>query len=262
MVRLDVPKELQRGRHRSDEAWRASAIELLELLARSFGRTDLSDADVLDVGCGTKFTKVMLEEGLPIRRYVGVDSSAAIVDFLTSAVDDPRFAFHHLDAHNDLYNPGGLPLASFDRLPLGPELFDIICLFSVFTHLSPTDYRAMLKVLRPHVAPGGGLIFSLFVDARMTPEVRQAINQEVKRRRDAGDPEVLSAIEARLSSADPDRIDEVPPFVDRVPDRPMLEAVYSEAYARELIEGTGWAAVSLHPPQPPVIQHYFICRPT
>ena len=41
----------------------------------------------------------------------------------------------------------------------------------------------------------------------------------------------------------------------------MMEAVYSERFARELIDGSGWRVEALHPPELPIIQHYFICRP-
>jgi hypothetical protein len=36
--------------------------------------------------------------------------------------------------------------------------------------------------------------------------------------------------------------------------------VYSERYARELIEGTGWRVETLSPPEP-FIQHHFVCAP-
>ena len=55
---------------------------------------------------------------------------------------DSRFEFHHLPASNDLYNPDGTPLGEFERLPAELEAFDLICLFSVFTHLAPDDYVA------------------------------------------------------------------------------------------------------------------------
>lgn len=260
MATLDVPKHLQRGRHRSDDDWLASALALLGLLAETFERPDLSTTTLLDVGCGTKLTKVILEQGVPIGRYVGVDTADDIIEFLAANVDDPRFSFHHLDAHNDLYNPHGRPLASYDRLPIGDDAFDIISLFSVFTHLAPHDYRAMLEVLRPHVAPDGGLLFSLFVDQGVPPEHREAFERELHRRRDAGDPAVLKALEAR-AAAEAAGEPLIADFVDAVPDRPLLEAVYSERYARELIEGSGWEAVELHAPRRPFIQHYFVCRP-
>jgi SAM-dependent methyltransferase len=255
-MHLEVPRDLHRGRHQTDAQWAASGSALLQLLARSFGRPDLGESSLLDVGCGTKFTKVILETGIPIGRYVGVDISADVISFLAANVHDPRFAFHHLDAHNDLYNPAGRPLESFTELPVGDERFDLVSLFSVFTHLAPHDYRAMLELLRPHVADDGGLLFSLFIDEGLDPAQRVAFNEELKRRREAGDVAVIRAIEARTAGGA-----EVPDFVDRVPDRPLLEAVYSEPYARRLVEGTGWEVLGLHPPQPSVVQHYFVCRP-
>jgi len=50
-------------------------------------------------------------------------------------------------------------------------------------------------------------------------------------------------------------------FKDLDPDRPLLWAVYSERYARELIEGTGWNVVTLSRPDV-YIQHHFVCAPS
>jgi SAM-dependent methyltransferase len=254
-TKLDVPMPLRRGRRRDDDGWYFAARGLLELLARSFDLPDLSNTSVLDVGCGTKFAAAILNDPVPIRRYVGVDTDAAVIEFLSSHVDDPRLSFHHFDVHNELYNQTGQPLASFGRLPIPDERFDVISLFSVFTHLAPHDYRAMLEVLRPHVAPDGALLFSLFVDEGMDAAQRAAVNQEIRRRRALGDPEIEVAI--HRAAAEP----EVPDFLDRIPATPLLEAVYSEGHARELIDGTGWEVEALHRPERPIIQHYFICRP-
>ena len=43
---------------------------------------------------------------------------------------------------------------------------------------------------------------------------------------------------------------EVPDFVDLIPDKPLLQALYSRRHAFELIEGTGWRVESLNPPSP------------
>ena len=43
-VQLDVPRVLHRGRHRSDEEWRASGLALLDLVIRAYRRADLADA--------------------------------------------------------------------------------------------------------------------------------------------------------------------------------------------------------------------------
>jgi hypothetical protein len=70
---------------------------------------------------------------LPTGHYAGIDVEPEVIEWLQANVPDPRFEFHHLDAHNALYNPHGKPLESFDLLPVGPRHFDLICLFSVFT---------------------------------------------------------------------------------------------------------------------------------
>jgi hypothetical protein len=52
-------------------------------------------------------------------------------------------------------------------------------------------------------------------------------------------------------------------FRDLDPDKPLKWAVYSEDYARSLIEETGWKALSLSPPDVnQYIQHHFICAPS
>src|SRR6266568_4104782 len=94
-----------------------------------------------------------------IGHYVGVDVSREVVDFLRSNVSDPRFEFFHLDAQNDRYNPTGQPLSDMTVPEIEGRRFDLICLFSVFTHLAPADYAAMLRLLRRFVKPGGRLFY-------------------------------------------------------------------------------------------------------
>jgi hypothetical protein len=49
-------------------------------------------------------------------------------------------------------------------------------------------------------------------------------------------------------------------FVDWVPEKPLLRAVYSRENAMRLVAGTGWEIESLNDPEE-YIQHYMICRP-
>ena len=240
------------------DEWMISAVALIDLLARSFGRTDLADTSVLDVGCGTRFTKAFLERGVPIGRYVGVDASTEVVDFLRVNVTDPRCEYHHIDARSDLYNPTGQPLRTIERLPVGEERFDIICLFSVFTHLRPDDYRAMLELVRPHAAPDGGLLFSLSVERELDPGIEAALGEHLAQRVAEADPAAIAAIERELERR---QALETDGYLDQVPERPLRNASYTESRARALIEGTGWEVVALHPPEPPYIEHYFVCRP-
>jgi SAM-dependent methyltransferase len=144
------------------EEWFDSALFAIDLLTRTLGRSDLAGVEVLDVGCGTKIVKALLDHELPIGHYAGVDASSEVIEWLRANVSDPRFEFHHVDAHNAMYNPTGKDLATFELLPVEAGRFDLICLFSVYTHLAPHDFEAMLRLLRRHGRPDGVLLFSLF----------------------------------------------------------------------------------------------------
>jgi SAM-dependent methyltransferase len=164
---LQVPREFRRGHRKDEEGEIRSAVALIEHLTRHFGLDDLSQTDILDVGCGVKLTQAFLAFDLPVRSYVGIDVYEAMIDFLRTNVDDPRFEYHHVNMHNARYNPTGERMTEDTRLPLGEgTTFDIICLFSVFTHLAPHDYPLMLKLLRRYVRPDGRLIYSLYIDER------------------------------------------------------------------------------------------------
>jgi SAM-dependent methyltransferase len=240
-ARLDVPGEFRRGNRRCEQEAIESAVGSIRYLATHFGLPDLGGVAMLDVGCGTKFTQAFLNFDLPIGRYVGVDVYAPMIEWLRREVDDPRFEFHHMNTYNERYNPDGEPLAEDSRLPIGDdERFDLIVLFSVFTHLEPRDYRLMLQMLRRYVIPDGHLFFSLYVDEQ-TSSGKGLMDGFVQR----GGAVYVGATKT---------------FADLKPDSPLEWALYSRDYAFELIEGTGWEVERLDDPTD-YIQHHFTCRP-
>ena len=249
---LEVPRNLRRGHKQSDtEASLASAVELLGLLARHLGVEHLGDVELLDMGCGTKLVEAILRHQLPIGRYVGIDVYREMIEFLQREVQDPRFTFYPMNSHHPNYNPDGSPLSASQGLPLAPASFDAICLFSVFTHLDPRDYREMLMLLRPYIKPEGRLIYSLFVNER-TPE-GLGLADDIARRMATRSPSspVTDGVSAPES---------VPDFVDMDPAKPLKFALYSRAYALSLVEDTGWVVESLNDPLEH-IQHFMVCRP-
>ncbi len=158
MDELVVPSELCRNAIRDPVAVVDASVWLIGHMCEHIGASDLGDLDVLDFGCGVRFTQAFLNRGVPIKHYVGVDVSRPVIDFLRSNVSDPRFEFFHLDARNERYNPTGQPLSEMTVPETEGRRFDLICLFSVFTHLAPADYVAMLRLLRRFVQPDGRLV--------------------------------------------------------------------------------------------------------
>ena len=249
---LEVPPKFDRSASIERARIRESAVWLLRYTCECLGIPDLSDSDVLDVGCGTKFSEALLNNDIPIGTYTGVDVYGDMIDFLESNVADPRFSYHHADLHNALYNPGGAPMTEMSDLGVGDRTFDIIWLFSVFTHLDPTDYTTMLKVLRRYARPDTRLFFTVFID-ELTPGGYGFIDSLHRRLTgpDEGDPIDVEAENARRRPK---------PFVDVYPDDPLKIALYSRERAHELMDETGWKPVELLPPVEHA-QHQFICAP-
>lgn len=246
---LSVPTEFRRGGKAGDEAASVeSAKDLIELLCRVSGVANLSNMSVLDVGCGCKIVQAILNEHLPIGRYTGTDVFPELINYLQSQVNDSRFHFHWMNTHNEMYNPDGEPLSAQTPMPFAGEIFDIICLFSVFTHLAPHDYSAMLRLLRPYIKPGGKLVFSLFV------------HEETAGGHGFIDGIARAMIANNVVVTEQDAASGPPDFLDWDASRPLFRAIYSRKHALELIEGSGWVVESLNDPEQNV-QHYIVCSP-
>jgi SAM-dependent methyltransferase len=246
--KLHVPELLRRGAERREDATMDEAEWLIDHMCMHLGLANLGESEVLDFGCGVKFTQALINRSLPIRRYVGVDVEPDVINYLEAHVDDPRFEYHHLDAHNELYNPDGVPLSAEMAMSIEGQAFDVICLFSVFTHLAPHDYRAMLQLLHRFAKPTARLFYTLFIN-ELTDNGRGLVDS------------LASKAGAALTSpvVEPDD-SPVPDFVDMNPSDPLRWAVYSRQYALALVDGTGWHVESVSPPDIH-LQHHIVCRP-
>jgi SAM-dependent methyltransferase len=238
--RLVVPRQLQRSVRKDEEFAIRSARAMLRDLASLLGLADLGDVSVLDVGCGVKFTQVLVNDELPIGRYVGIDVHEPLIEFLREHVADERFEYHHVDLRNDRYNPDGERMTAGTRLPVPEAAFDLICLFSVFTHLNPDDYVSMLTTLRRHVARDGHLVYSLYLDQLSE-----------------GGHGLMDAWSRKMG---PRSVGKTVDFRDLTPGEPLKQALYTESYARALVEGTGWELERIIEPTE-FVQHQFLCRP-
>jgi len=137
---------------------------LLERMCRQIGSDTCADKRLLDFGCDVRFSQAIINDALPIGRYVGVDCFAAMVDFLRSHVRDERFAYYFFDAFHPLYNERGTVLSPDTPLPVPERDFDVVSMFSVITHQNPRDSECIFTILRRHVAASGHLFFTCFLD--------------------------------------------------------------------------------------------------
>jgi SAM-dependent methyltransferase len=166
MTHIDIPEQF----HRNSASVLALGVEatgltILECGNQLLGWPDLSNKDVLDIGCGVRFTQTIINRNLPIKSYTGIDIDRSLIDYLADNVRDSRFSFHYWDVYNELYNRSGQRLTESLRLPLNHEQkFDLIWMYSVITHTYPSDTECLLTILRRYIKADGGLLFSALLD--------------------------------------------------------------------------------------------------
>jgi SAM-dependent methyltransferase len=133
---------------------------LIQYMCERLGVPNLADLDVLDFGCGCRFSDAIINKQLPIRSYTGIDVDREMIEFLSQHVHDPRMRFYYWNIRNPNYNPAGFPLTADSVLPSDPQTFDLICMFSVITHQLPQDADMLFRLLRRRVRVSGRMFFS------------------------------------------------------------------------------------------------------
>ncbi|MBK8103949.1 MAG: class I SAM-dependent methyltransferase [Cellvibrionales bacterium] len=101
--------------------------------------------------CGTRFLLTINNEVPVPSKHTGIDVDEEIIDFLQTAASpvDARFHYAHWPVRNALTTQQARRCHCKTHLPVAGS-FDVIWLFSVFTHLDPDDAAAMLRILRQH----------------------------------------------------------------------------------------------------------------
>ena len=143
---------------------------ILNAVKKILDLEDYSQSDILDVGCGTRLTQTLINRKIPIQSYTGIDIDKELIEFLQQNVEENNFQFVHLDIKNELYNSQGKDFKNFE-FPFVNKSFDVIWLFSVFTHLKENDAVDMLRRTRKHIKNNGRLIFTFFLDDTISEPV-------------------------------------------------------------------------------------------
>jgi SAM-dependent methyltransferase len=159
-------------KYKDDDYFLASAQQEAERLVDYCGLEVTSH--ILDVGCGAGRLAIGILNRLgPIKYYQGVDVNERAVRWCQKHISrrHPTFQFSHLDARNPRYNPDGAitPDADF-RLLFPDHKFDIIYLYSVFSHLLEDDIRGYLKEFRRVLTPAGRIFLTGFIEEDV-PEI-------------------------------------------------------------------------------------------
>lgn len=118
---------------------------------------------VLDIGCGqvaAQLTKYLNQGGT----YEGFDIDGQLVEWCKTNISTkyPHFRFHLADVFNKMYNPKGGYKPSQYSFPYRNELFDLIFLKSVFTHM-PQGVENYLAEVSRVLKKGGRCVATYFL---------------------------------------------------------------------------------------------------
>lgn len=110
-----------------------------------------SSMRLLDVGCGSGRLAIGIVSVLGnISRYQGIDVSKPRIDWCARRISasHTNFLLTHIDVENSRYNPRGQGITNGFSLPLSDGEFDIIYLYSVFSHMVASQVDRYLEEIR------------------------------------------------------------------------------------------------------------------
>lgn len=160
---------------------------LLNLLEK-YGRLKPSHR-VLDVGCGIGRVAV------PLTKYLNKNGSYEGFDIVKSGIlwcqkkismNYSNFNFRHIDLQNDLYNLRTDAKAKNHVFPYDDNEFDLVYLFSVFTHMLPDDVENYIGQIN-RVLKHGGICFATFFIMNEQNKKLSSGNMGLKFKFDKGD---------------------------------------------------------------------------
>jgi SAM-dependent methyltransferase len=154
------------GRHfKDDAAFVESGRADARRLHSAFG-VGASSA-ILDVGCGYGRLPIgLLAEFGGLERYVGVDVAKPSIGWCTKNIANYHEGtkFVYVNVANARYQRRGRPIDDDFSLPFDDASFDLIYLYSVFSHMETSDVHAYLLEFSRLLKPTGGVFLTAFVE--------------------------------------------------------------------------------------------------
>jgi SAM-dependent methyltransferase len=124
-------------------------------------------SSILDIGSGQGRLAIGLIASLPeIGAYYGIDVDTSSVEWCKNNISAlyKNCHFLRIDVHNERYNPNGVRFSSPIQLPFADESFDVIFLYSVFTHMAGGDVFCYLTEIRRMLRSQGHAFFTAYAE--------------------------------------------------------------------------------------------------
>jgi SAM-dependent methyltransferase len=172
------------------------------------------DGLLVDVGCGYGRLAIGLLVTDYRGSYLGFDILRRHVGWCRRnlvPISGGRFRFRHIDVRNGRYNPTGTVSSHEVRFPTPRASAEMVCLFSVFTHLYEADIRRYLTEIRRVLKPGSTAVTTwfLFDEDRLVRAVDEGVSlypmvnliNAVTRFSEASDPLRAISYDRRFASS-------------------------------------------------------------
>jgi SAM-dependent methyltransferase len=128
-----------------------------------------AESAILDIGCGAGRLPIgLLARQFSFLSYLGLDVDHQRITWCNENLEkkDERLTFQFVDIKNDRYNPGGKD--QFD-VGLAGRKFDIIYLYSIFSHLIQRDVERYLDIIHDSLTDFGSCFVTMFVADGVPP---------------------------------------------------------------------------------------------
>ena len=138
-----------------------------------------ADSAMLDIGSGIGRLAVPLTKLItPPGSYDGLEIVDRGVRWCSTKITPgyPHFRFTHANIFNAEYNPGGTVKAAEYVLPYDDASFDVVCLFSVFTHMLTADVERYVAEISRVLRPAGRLVATFLIINDETTQSMQGGN--------------------------------------------------------------------------------------
>lgn len=159
--RIIPPRRLRRSRHIKEfltdgHAQLQRLIKYASLNPRS---------NILDIGCGGGKLVSAIVPFLKEGKYSTFEVNKNYVEYWKNSVGKKHnnFTFIHADLWHSYYNPDGKYKTVEYIFPFDNNVFDIVYLNSIFTHLLPSEMSHYLCEIKRVLRPGGVVLATYFI---------------------------------------------------------------------------------------------------